>query len=217
MKRRTFGPLLDRCALEPGASILDVGCATGSFLRFAADRGLKTYGVDLNEQAILEAAALVPDGSFYAGTLADDPFPGRSFDAIAMNDFIEHVREPRAELSFAAARLARGGRLAISTPRADSLTRRLLKGAWPQYREEHLTYFSRDGLRTLLEECGLRVVVSAITRKAVTLGYVYGQAKAYPAPVITPVTAGAYKALPFARNTTMRLPFGEMTVIAVRA
>ncbi len=75
-----------------------------------------------------------------------EPFGGERFDAITMIDFIEHVRDPEAELRLAGDRLAAGGRLLISTPRADSAVARATGRHWPQYREEHLTYFSLAGL-----------------------------------------------------------------------
>ena len=105
-----------------------------------------------------EAAAALPDAAFHAGTLADDPFGDERFDAITMIDFIEHVRDPEAELRLAGDRLAPGGRLLISTPRADSTVARATGRYWPQYREEHLTYFSLAGLAAVLQRAGLVVV-----------------------------------------------------------
>jgi 2-polyprenyl-3-methyl-5-hydroxy-6-metoxy-1,4-benzoquinol methylase len=217
MKRKTFAPLLDGCELAPGAAVLDVGCATGTLLGFAAERGHRVFGIDLNAHAVEAAMSRVPAAQVHAGTLEDEPFDGQLFDAIVMVDLIEHVRDPRAELVAAASRLAPNGRIAMSTPRVDSVTRRLARRSWPNYREEHLTYFSLEGLRRLLEGTGLRVLTAKPTLKAITLAYAYGQARAFPVKVVTPLTTAAYKALPFARHSPVRLPFGEMTVISTRS
>ena len=48
MKRMTFEPMLAACEPGPGRTVLDLGCATGSFLAEAARRGATTYGIDLN-------------------------------------------------------------------------------------------------------------------------------------------------------------------------
>ncbi len=216
MKRRTFRPVLDLCQLRSGGSILDVGCATGSFLSFASGRGLRSFGIDLNEHAVEEARRGVTGIQVHCGVLGDQPFEGQVFDAITMFDFIEHVRDPSAELSAARQRLAPAGRLAISTPRVDSIMRTLLRGAWPQYREEHLSYFSRKGLIQLLDRCGYSVESTRTTRKAVTLAYSYGQALAYPARVVTPAMKIAYRVLPLMRHTPVSVPFGEMTVVSTR-
>ena len=215
MKHRTFRPILDACGLSAGQSLLDVGCATGSFLALAADRGYDVYGVDLNPKAIDDAQARIPGAHLHCGVLADRPFAGDAFDGVVMVDFIEHVRDPEAELSTVRERLKPGARLVISTPRTDSPARAIMRGRWPQYREEHLTYFSRGGIATLLDRCGFRVETVRPTKKAITLGYAYGQAVTFPIPVVTPMVKLAYRALPMLRNTAVPASFGEMTVVAV--
>jgi 2-polyprenyl-3-methyl-5-hydroxy-6-metoxy-1,4-benzoquinol methylase len=214
MKRRTFEPILDSCGVASGSTLLDVGCATGSLLAVARERDLRTFGLDINEHAVKTARARDTDARIEVGDLEGSPFPGIQFDAIVMVDFIEHVRDPAAELALARSRLAATGRLVISTPCVDSIARRALRGNWPQYREEHLTYFSRDGLRKLLCRLGLEFVDSRVTRKAITLAYAYGQARSYPVPIVTSMTTLAYHLLPFLRHRPVRLPFGEVMVIA---
>lgn len=216
MKRLTFAPMLDACDPRPGRSVLDLGCATGSFLAEAARRGATTYGIDLNPEAIAMARERVPEAGLHVGVAADMPFPGVSFDAVVMIDFIEHVRDPEAELAVVRDITHAGSRLVISTPRVDSLVRSASGRHWPQYREEHLTYFSRGGLGALLRRTGFSIVDVASTRKAITLAYAYGQAVAYPVPVLSGATSVAYRALPALRHRTVRVGMGEMTVVAER-
>jgi 2-polyprenyl-3-methyl-5-hydroxy-6-metoxy-1,4-benzoquinol methylase len=216
MKQRTFAPVLDAARVAPGDRVLDVGCATGDFVSLAAQRGLQVYGVDLNRAAIERAQLAVPQGRFHVGVLGDEPFEGEQFDAIVMIDFIEHVRDAEAELRFAARRLAPGGRIVMSTPRTDSLTRRLLGKAWPQYREEHLSYFSADGMRAVAQRAGLVVTDIRPTTKMLTLSYLYGQALAYPVPVVTPVLRSTWHVLPLPKHRPLGLRLGEMTVVAER-
>src|SRR5207302_11006565 len=94
------------------------------------------------------------------------------------------------------------------------LLRRAMGRRWPQYREEHLTYFSRRGVTALLDRCGLRVERIAATRKVLTLAYAYGQAVSYPVPVLTQLTTAAYRLLPALRHRTFGVSLGEMTVVA---
>ncbi len=153
-KELTFAPILAAAELMQGQRLLDVGCATGQFLGLAARAGLNVYGVDLNADAIDAARLAVPEASFHTGTMADEPFPGEQFDAVMMVDFIEHVRSPEQELTMIAQRLAPQGKIVISTPRVDSGVRRLTGKYWPQYREEHLTYFSASGMHALMQRIG---------------------------------------------------------------
>lgn len=214
MKQLTFAPLLDRCAVSAGAAVLDVGCATGDLIADVVKRGWRGFGVDFNDWAIEEARRSVPDASFFSGTLHDDPFPGQQFDAIVMVDFIEHVRQPAVELEAARARLAPGGRLVLSTPATGSVTHRLTRRNWPQYREEHLTYFSPDGMRTLLERLGFSVESVTPTTKVLTGAYLYGQSQAYPVPVLSGALRRLWPVLPLPKHRPLKLRMGEMTVVA---
>lgn len=216
MKAMTFAPIIRAIEQTGGRRVLDLGCATGEFLKALDATGRDLFGVDLNPEAIARATEAVPGGHFHCGTLADDPFDTERFDVITMLDFIEHVRDPETELRLACQRLADDGRLIVSTPRMDSAPARVTRRYWPQYREEHLTYFSLSGLSACLQRAGLVITCSFATRKAVTPAYVYGQALAYPLPIVTPIISAAYRLLPVDRLGPLRLWFGEMTVIAER-
>jgi SAM-dependent methyltransferase len=217
IKRQTFEPLIEACCIGPGSTVLDLGCANGSFLAEATRRGAKGYGIDLNADAIAQARDRLPDVVFHAGVVQDEPFAGTRFDAIVMIDFIEHVRDPGAELRVIREWMYDETRLVVSTPRADSALRRVMGMHWPQYREEHLTYLSRAGAVALMARSGLRVEAIRPTRKTLTLAYAYGQATAYPVPGLTTLTAAAYRSLPGLRHQPIRLGLGEMTVVARRA
>jgi 2-polyprenyl-3-methyl-5-hydroxy-6-metoxy-1,4-benzoquinol methylase len=166
--------------------------------------------------AIKRARELVPAGQFHVGVLEDAPFAGVSFDAIVMIDFIEHVRDPELEVRAAAERLAGGGQLVISTPRVDSGARRITGHAWPQYREEHLTYFSAAGMHALMQRAGLVVTQLTSTKKMLTPAYLYGQAVMYPVPVITQLLKATWRFLPIPKHHPVGLRLGEMTVVARR-
>lgn len=216
IKRQTFAPLIDACGLTVGSTVLDLGCATGSFLAEATSRGARGYGIDLNADAIATARDRLPDVVLHAGIAADQPFPGVQFDAIVMVDFIEHVRDPAAELRIVRDWMHDESRLVVSTPRADSSLRRLMGMRWPQYREEHLAYLSRAGVVALMSRAGLRVESIRPTRKTLTLAYAYGQMTTYPVPGLAAVTSAAYRALPGLRHRPIRVGLGEMTVVARR-
>jgi 2-polyprenyl-3-methyl-5-hydroxy-6-metoxy-1,4-benzoquinol methylase len=214
MKLGTFEWILDRWPLPSGASVLDLGCAAGFLLQLAAERGFRVHGIDLNPVAVKQCRQNVPEALIHCGTLADQPFADTSFDAVYMIDFLEHVRGPRAELSIVRQRLSSAGAVVISLPRLDSWSRKVMGLGWSQYREEHITYFTRRGLVRLLEETRFRVVDTKRTRKVITLGYVYRQLQHYRHPVLTPLSAALWRLLPFVRSACIPVTIGEMTVVA---
>lgn len=216
MKRRKFTWLLDNYGFQPGARLLDLGCATGFFLELMESRGFQPYGIDINDFAIQNCRELIPSAAVHAGVIADRPFEEATFDGVFMIDMIEHVRDPQKELRMVAERLSLGGVVVISTPRLDSLHRTWMRWTWWHYKQEHLTYFTFKGLTTLLGSVGLRVVKSRSTVKFVTLGYLFRNLQAYPHFLLTPLSSFLFKLLPFLRTLIFPLRLGEMTVVARR-
>lgn len=217
MKAKTFLRALAFVNPARGSRLLDVGCAQGEFAAAAIGLGMKVTGVDLNGAAIDVARDRVPGATFVCGEL-DAQTVGSDWEVITMFDFIEHVRSPVSTLTAAASVLSPGGRLLISTPRVGSALHQITRRSWPQYREEHLTLFSLDGLRTALARAGLTIVRTRPTTKYVSFAYLLGQASSYtPGPVRS--VAQSSRGVLAARITHRVVPFrfGEMTVVASRS
>lgn len=95
-----------------------------------------------------------------------------TFDAVLLFDLLEHLRDPAASLRNLVRRSLRpGGRVVATFPRVDSPSRRLLGRLWPQYKPEHLFYFSRGAVARLAEAAGLDTVRLAPLVKTLPLGY----------------------------------------------
>lgn len=214
MKQLTFDRLLDLCPVTTGSVVLEVGCATGAMLAAAARRGARVFGIDVNATAIERARRRLPQATLHVGTVTDDPFPGVTFDVVIMVDVIEHVRDPDTDIGTVRCWMRQGSHLLVSTPNVTSPLRRVMGRFWPQYRDEHLTYFSPRGITRLCERHHLRIEKIVPTRKAITLSYALGQAVTYPIPVVTPVVRLAYRAAVPLRHRPVWLRFGEMTVVA---
>jgi SAM-dependent methyltransferase len=82
-------------------ALLDLGCGTGEFARYATDRGATVTGVDLDGAAVAAAALRVPEAEFMVGDAVDPP-PG-PFDAVVAMQLLEHVANPVAVLRAAPA------------------------------------------------------------------------------------------------------------------
>lgn len=156
----------------PGrGALLDVGAATGFFLKLARERGWRTAGLEVSSYAAREARR--SGHEVLEGTLESAPWKGPVFDAITLFDVIEHVPDPRRTLECAFAILRPGGVIAINTPDTGSAWARAFGRHWHAYcPPEHLSYFNRRNMQALLSLCGFEVVSVMKIGKRFTPAYI---------------------------------------------
>lgn len=148
--------------------LLDVGAATGFFVALAKEEGFDAHGIEISEHAAAKARGKGLDVK--TGTLSD---VSGVFDCVTMLDVIEHVPDPRSELMNAAALLRKDGLLVINTPDSGSLVAQLLGKRWHLIvPPEHLYYFNRHAMKTLLEEVGFTVILERTIGKSFTPQYI---------------------------------------------
>lgn len=104
----TYDAVLSRVGLQPGQLVLDIGCGAGTFLRAAARRGARAFGLDASEELVALAAADLPDADLRVGEMQDLPYGDDTFDLVTgfnafffAQDLVGALRE--------AARVARPG------------------------------------------------------------------------------------------------------------
>ena len=87
--------------LRSAQRLLDAGCGTGGFLRWALERGSfeAAVGVDVSPEAIAIARGQVPQATLHTATIWDLPLDPASFDLVVANDVLQHVPEARVEQS----------------------------------------------------------------------------------------------------------------------
>lgn len=146
--------LLER--FQSPATLLDIGCGDGMFLRVAREWGWHGTGVEPSVEAAKMAAA---HGLHVINApVTQAALPEHSFDAISCLQVIEHVLEPVELLRCAHRWLRPGGVLLVSTPNAHSLERRLNGVDWVSFTPPgHLVYFSIPSMRHALELAGFSV------------------------------------------------------------
>ena len=138
-------------------ALLDVGCATGSFLMLAQERGFRDVrGIDVSAPAVAFANEKLGADVAISGDFTAQPFGAESFDVVTLWATLEHVPDPEAFVREAHRVLKPGGTLCVSVPNRDSLAMRLLGAKYHMVGLEHVNYFTRRGLGRLLERCGLR-------------------------------------------------------------
>lgn len=116
----TAAHLVEFAAVEPGESVLDVGCGTGVVAITAARRGAQVSGLDLTPELLEHARAneeIAECGKidWIEGDAERLPYPDASFDVV-LSQF-GHMFAPRPEVVISEMRrvLRPGGRIAFAT------------------------------------------------------------------------------------------------------
>jgi len=216
MKRATFEGHLDRLMPQldrPPGRFLDVGCATGEMLAAAEGRGFDVYGVEVAPEGVARCRESFGSERIKGGILVKGDFEASSFQVVTMCDVIEHVPDPGQTRELIEHYLEPGGLLLLTTPDTSMLSRRLMGSAWPQYKEEHLHYFSRANLLRWLSAT-LEPLVSERATKTMTLRYVGRVLRGYGAYWFIRAIGGLFTALPgWIGERQFRIGMGEMLMV----
>jgi SAM-dependent methyltransferase len=78
----TYEEAIRRVGVDPGQLVLDVGCGTGVFLRAAADRGARVFGLDASEALLEIARGRVPEAELRLGDLQFLPYEDDTFELV---------------------------------------------------------------------------------------------------------------------------------------
>lgn len=143
--------------LSSSSEVLDVGCATGSFLRRMHDEyGAAVVGVDFKD---LSPAPTLRGVEFHCGLFYEAALASGRFDLVTMWHFLEHDYDPLQSLRTARRVLKDEGRLVIEVPRLDSRTFRWFGDRWPGLQApQHTVLFDRASLVRFVRLAGLEVV-----------------------------------------------------------
>lgn len=163
-------------------SLLDVGCASGAFLRVMRDAGWDGDGVEPSESQFLRASKLLGDFANIQRCMLQDASLAKDYDLVTLWDVLEHVTEPAEFLQLATSHLKSGGYLALNVPRVDSLVAKGLSSRWPLLLAEHLNYFTIPSLRICGESAGLKLVHTGQRPSAFSLGYIFFRAAQHRIP-----------------------------------
>lgn len=143
--------------------LLDIGCATGTFLNIASLRGMKNiYGLDVSIYASKKAHK--KKFNIYNLDIEEHNHDFEQkyacfFDVVTAFDVIEHCSNPILVLQKIWQLLKPQGILYLSTPNISSLSVSLMKKKWPHFKKEHLHYFSPTSIRRLLENKGFGNII----------------------------------------------------------
>lgn len=146
--------------------LLDVGCGTGGFLKFASANGFRAFGFDASSAQAQHAQSLFPEVR-HATSIPDYleiiNQRGLKFDCITLWDVFEHIRNPVPFLQQLAGALEPGGHLFISVPNGRAIPWKIrIHRAWNKPLDlapwEHVFYHSFRSLEKCIETSSLEAV-----------------------------------------------------------
>lgn len=148
--------------------LLDVGAATGFFVRDAQKAGWQAEGVEISAWATKYAREKLKV-KVREGELKEQKYWPKTFDVIAMTDFLEHVQNPNQEIEEARRILKPKGILYLETLNFEGFvnTKIIGKNYVHMAPSLHLTYFGRKQLVKLLFKNNFKIRLLEITSSSV--------------------------------------------------
>jgi 2-polyprenyl-3-methyl-5-hydroxy-6-metoxy-1,4-benzoquinol methylase len=150
--------------IKPKGNFLDIGTNMGFFLRHTRGRGWNVTGIDPSP-SLSEIARKYFGLDVKTCYLSEAGFKDEYFDVVTMTDVFEHIPEPKKLLADIKKVIKKDGVLFVKVPNGkyNILKLWLAKTAgkakdydiFDSY--EHVTYYSHNTLKAMLESCGFKI------------------------------------------------------------
>lgn len=135
--------------------IIEIGCGCGEYMAFMEQTKADVYGLE-------HLTASVRTGKkaghrIYEGFVETEEYliPEGPYDGFYMMNFLEHIPEPGVFLRGIANNLNDGAAGLVEVPNFDMM---LQKSLYSEFIQDHLSYFTEDTLRNVLEMNGFEVL-----------------------------------------------------------
>jgi 2-polyprenyl-3-methyl-5-hydroxy-6-metoxy-1,4-benzoquinol methylase len=199
--------------------LLEIGCGYGDFLIRATDRGLTSTGIEHSaEAAHIASERLNGRANVIHGELASLLSSGQRYDFVIFVDRLERERDPATFLSIVRQLLHEDGIAMAIVPSLDSVTAKLMKSSWSEFKPENLWYFSAATLTRLLYMEGFGALTTIQGKKTLSLDYVV---KGFDRYVVPPLLARPLRTIRYAlpralQRRPFRVALSEMVTLATR-
>jgi SAM-dependent methyltransferase len=138
--------------------LLDIGAASGAYVRAAIDKGWEAHGIELSPLAVAFAKDFWKV-DLIQGTVEEAHFQNNFFDAIILVHTLEHLPDPLETLKEINRILKRTGTLYVSLPNIASYRAKKLGEKWGALKPaEHLFFFSPKTLKLLFKKAGFDLI-----------------------------------------------------------
>lgn len=143
--------------LPKNAKILEIGSATGLFLKYMDSFGFKSIGIDLCKDSV-EYGKKKYGVNLINGRLEDIKFKNDSFDFIHFSHLLEHLNDPINFLLRIYDLLKKNGVALMTTPNSKGLFASYYNESWRCIVDDHLFIFNKSNLKSLLLKLKFKVI-----------------------------------------------------------
>ncbi len=143
--------------LPKNADILEIGSATGLFLKCMDSFGFKSTGIDLCKDSV-EYGKKRYGVNLINGRLEDIELKNNSFDFIHFSHLLEHLNDPVTFLRKINDLLKKDGIALLTTPNSKGLFARFYKESWRCIVDDHLFIFNKSNLKRLLLKMKFKII-----------------------------------------------------------
>lgn len=164
-------------------SVLEFGPGEGDSIQALMKLGKPSQItlVERNDEAnsLLSKYNCAHHNMFLEEYLSTNP-DNKKFDYIFLFDVLEHLKNPVEVLKkIKEEKLNSGGFIVTTFPVADSFSRKILGNLWPQFKVEHLQYFSKKSIDEMAKASGLSINQNEVLFKKLSAGYLLNVGKGF--------------------------------------
>ncbi len=153
-RKEYFREFIERYKLK-NKKIIEIGCGNGDYLEILHKMPVKVYGLEYSDKAV--AVCRNKGLNVYKGFVENEKYQieGFPYDAFLCLSFLEHIPEPNSFLRGIWYNLKEKGLGLIEVPNFDMIIRKKL---FSEFIPDHIFYFSKDTLTTILKINGFEVL-----------------------------------------------------------
>lgn len=157
VKKYNIGYKFSKLGYKEGKkSLLDFGCGTGDFLKYAQNKGLDVYGIEPNPDALKLTQKKVGDENASSSNLVDLDM---TFDYITLWHVLEHIPNLNEFITELKTKLKPDGKILIAVPNHKSFDAKFYKSCWAAWDvPRHIWHFSNDSFQKLMYKNELKKV-----------------------------------------------------------
>lgn len=138
-----------------GKKVIEIGCGTGEYMNFMKTTGAIVYGLEHYTESVKKGH--LEGHEILKGFVEDSSYliPMAPYDGFYIMNFLEHIPKPDEFLRGIANNLTKDAVGIVEVPNFDMM---LKKSLYSEFIQDHLSYFTEDTLKMILEMNGFQVL-----------------------------------------------------------